>query len=408
MKKVTSIGIIGSGTMGGGIAQVAAEKGFTVRLLDITDAIVNKAVERIKKTLSKSVEKGKLTADAMEAVIKRINPTTNIENLKDADLIIEAVFEDMSVKMDVFKKLERLCAPDTIFASNTSTLSITGMAAKVAFPARFLGLHFFNPVPLMRLVEVIPALQTSAETVDTCMAVAKQMRKTAIKVSDCPGFLVNRCFLPYAGEAMLAAQEGAALPADIDAAVKQAGMPMGPLALNDMVGLDVGVHSFPILNEAYGDRHPEPVLFRRLADAGRLGLKTGGRGIYNNGQIDDEFLAIINTIQKETKVASAGFTADRVILREVNEAAYCLQEEVASAEDIDRAMVLGTGFPCDSKGVGGPLHWADEKGLDWVLSQLNTYKDTLGHRFWPHHLLKQYVSAGYLGKKSKKGFFEYP
>ena len=408
MKRVTTIGIAGAGAMGAGIAQVAAETGFTVFLLDVNDALVTKAVERIRRALSKSVEKGKLSPETMDAILNRINPTSKAEDLKAADIVIEAIFEDISAKMDIFKNLENRCAPDTIFASNTSTLSITGMAARITHSDRFVGLHFFNPVPSMRLVEVIPALQTSADTVAACLAVAKQMRKIAIKVVDCPGFLVNRIFLPYAGEAMLAAQEGAALPGDIDAAVKQAGFPMGPLALNDMVGIDVGVHSFPILYEGYGDRFPVPILFKRLADVGRLGLKTNGKGIYNNGKIDEEFHAIIRKIQDETKVTSAGFSADRLILRQVNEAVYCLQENVASPEDIDRAMALGTGFPCDANGLGGPLRWADEKGLDWVLAKLNEYKETLGHRFWPHPLLKQYVAAGYLGKKTRKGFFEYP
>jgi 3-hydroxyacyl-CoA dehydrogenase len=173
-----------------------------------------------------------------------------------------------------------------------------------------------------------------------------------------------------------------------------------------MVGIDVGVHTFPIVHEAYGDRFPVPLLFKRLLQAGRLGSKSG-KGIYVNGKVDDEFLKIVGGVQNETGLRSTEFSADRLILRQVNEGIYCLQEKIATAEDIDRAMVLGTGFPSDEKGVGGPLHWADNKGLDWVLDRLNHFKDSLGSRFWPHFLLKQYVAAGCLGKKVKKGFFEY-
>jgi 3-hydroxyacyl-CoA dehydrogenase len=234
----------------------------------------------------------------------------------------------------------------------------------------------------------------------------KEIKKIPIKAKDCPGFLVNRIIMPYAGEAMLAAQEGAASPLEIDEAMKKEGFPMGPLTLNDMVGIDVGVHTFPILFEAYGERFPVPVLFKKLFERGRLGTKSG-KGIYANGKVDNEFLDIVREIQNETGIKNTEFSPERLILRQVNEAIYCIQEGIATAEDIDRAMVLGTGFPCDEKGLGGPLHWADERGLDWVLDKLNHFKDSLGPRFWPHYMLKNYVYAGYLGRKTKRGFFSY-
>ena len=404
--EIRKVGILGAGTMGGGIAHVVAQAGFEVFLLDLSDALVRGAIEKIEKSLAKNVEKGKLSSQEMGQILGRIHPTTHVEDLRSANIIVEAVFEDIEFKTDLFKKLNDLCPSETIIASNTSTLSITRMAATVSPSERFLGLHFFNPVPAMRLVEVIPGLQTSSEIVDTCMDFAKRIKKIPIKAQDCPGFLVNRIFMPYAGEAMLAAQEGAGRPEEIDESIKQNGFPMGPLTLNDMVGIDVGVHTFPILNEAYGERFPVPLLFERLFHAGRLGVKSG-KGIYANRKVDDEFFEIIRKIQDETGIKNTEFSVERLILRQVNEAIYCLQEKIATADDIDRAMVLGTGFPCDEKGVGGPLHWADEKGLDWVLDKLNYFKDTLGPRFWPHPLLKQYVAAGYLGKKVKKGFFQY-
>ena len=404
--EINKVGILGAGTMGVGIAQVLAQVGFQVVIIDVSEELVRKGIEKMERNLSKSVERGKLSPAEKENILQRINPTINIESLKDSELIIEAVFEDLKIKISLFKRLDALCSPDTIFASNTSTLSITQMAARISRQERFLGLHFFNPVPMMRLVEVIPGLQTSREAVDLGINIVKAIKKVPVLARDCPGFLVNRIFLPYVGEAMLVAQEGAALPQEIDEAIMKIGFPMGPLTLNDMVGIDVGVHTFPIMHDAYGERFPVPLLFERLFKAGRMGMKSG-KGIYVNEKVDDEFFEIVRKIQTETGIKNTEFSTERLILRQANEAIYCLQEKIATTEDIDRAMVLGTGFPSDESGVGGPLHWADEKGLDWILEKLNYFKGTLDNRFWPHYLLNQYVTAGYLGKKVKKGFFGY-
>jgi len=404
--EISRVGVLGAGAMGSGIAHAVAQAGVPVRMMDLSENLVKEGIERIAKNLSRSVEKGKLSTQQRNEILKKITPAVDIRDMKNSELIIEAIFEDLALKLSLFERLDALCPKETIFASNTSTLSITRMAAGVSRSGRFLGLHFFNPVPVMRLVEVIPGLQTSQETVNQGIDFIKRIKKVSAVAKDCPGFLVNRIVMPYAGEAMLAAQEGAASPTEIDEAMKKAGFPMGPLALNDMVGIDVAVHTFPPMHEGYGDRFPVPVLFEKLFQAGRLGLKSG-KGIYVNGLVDDEFLEIVQKIQSESGIKCAEFSSDRLILRQVNEAVCCLQEKIASAEDIDRAMVLGTGFPADEKGVGGPLHWADDMGLDWVLDKLNRYKDSLGSRFWPHFLLKQYVAAGYLGKKVKKGFFEY-
>ncbi len=392
--------------MGIGIAQAVAQAGLPVRMLDLSEVLVKGGIEKIGQNLARGVEKGRLSAQQKEEILNRIGPTLDLEELKDCGLIVEAVFEDLALKSNLFRRLDSICPSETILASNTSTLSITQMAAGVSRSMKFLGLHFFNPVPAMRLVEVIPGIQTSRQAVQTGIDFVKRMKKIPIEVKDCPGFLVNRVFMPYAGEAMLSAQEGAASPFEIDEAAKKAGFPMGPLALNDMVGMDVGVHTFPIMHEAYGERFPVPILFERLLRAGRLGVKSG-KGIYATGKVDDEFYEIIRKIQSDTEIKKSEFSAERLVLRQVNEAIHCLQEKIATAEDIDKALVLGTGFPADETGVGGPLHWADDRGLDWVLHKLNYFRNTLGPRFWPHFLLKQYVAAGYLGKKVKKGFFEY-
>ncbi len=309
---INQVGVLGAGTMGSGIAQVAAQTGLEVVLMDVSETLAQAGVRKIEKSLSRSVEKGKLTSQQMEETLRRITSTQDIEALKHCQLIIEAVFEDLRVKLDLLCRLDKLCPPETLLASNTSTLSITRMAAGVSRSGNFLGLHFFNPVPVMRLVEVIPGLQTSRETVQAGMDFAKRIKKVPIEAQDCPGFLVNRIFMPYAGEAMLAVQEGAASPLEIDGAAKKAGFPMGPLALNDLVGMDVGVHTFPIMHEAYGERFPVPQLFERLARAGRLGVKSG-KGIYADGEVDEDFFNIVRTIQEET-----GIKADDVFCGKVD------------------------------------------------------------------------------------------
>jgi 3-hydroxyacyl-CoA dehydrogenase len=404
--EIREVGVLGAGTMGSGIAQVLAQAGFPVVLLDVSAQVVERGFERIQGSLLRNVEKGRLSLKDKEESLQRIRLATKVEELRDADLIVEAVIEDIGAKAGLFRQLSELCPHETVFASNTSTLSITQIARSVSRPERFLGLHFFNPVSSMRLVEVVRGLQTSEHTLELGMNFAKRIKKVPVQVRDCPGFLVNRVFMPYAGEAMFAAQEGAANPADIDESMKAFGFPMGPLVLNDMVGIDVGCHTFPILQESYGERFPVPLLFERLFKAGRLGSKVG-KGIYVDGKADAEFFEIARGIQKETGIKNTGFSAERLVLRQVNEAVCCLQEKIATAEDIDRAMVLGTGFPADDKGRGGPLHWADRMGLDWVLEKLEHFRKALGGRFLPHFLLKQYVAAGYLGVKARKGFFEY-
>jgi 3-hydroxyacyl-CoA dehydrogenase len=332
----------------------------------------------------------------------RITGTVALQDAAKVDLVIEAILEDRKIKGDLFRNLNTICGSETVFATNTSTLSVTDLGALSGRTPRFLGLHFFNPVHAMKLVEVIPGLDTEKGVVDDAVAAVKALRKAPIVVQDCPGFLVNRVLLSYIGEALLCAQEGIS-PEEIDGEAKKAGFPMGPLELSDMVGWDVSLHTLPILYDGYGERFPFPPLVKKLNDAGRLGLKTG-KGIYCNGQVDDEFREIVKNLGTSRK--GDGFSIDRLILRQVNEAIYCLQEGVASAEEIDRAMVLGTAFPNEA-GLGGPLHWADEKGLDLVLQRLNHFKDTLGSRFWPHHLLKGYVAAGYSGKAAGRGFFKY-
>lgn len=396
------IAVIGAGAMGAGIAQVAAAASLEVVLVDIKPEFVEGGMARIEGRFASDVKKGKLSPEDKDRAMGLIRGTTDNADIRDVDLAIEAIIEDREAKGNLFRSLNGICCPETVFATNTSTLSVTDLAGLSGRSDRFLGLHFFNPVHAMKLVEVIPGLDTGKEVVEEAAATMKAIRKAPAVVQDCPGFLVNRILLSYMNEVLLAAEEGIS-PEIIDGEVKKLGFPMGPLELSDMVGWDVSLHTFPILHQAYGERFPELKLVRKLNDAGRLGLKSG-KGVYNNGQIDDEYRAMVASIG--SKGSGAAFSADRLILKQINEAIYCLQEGVGSAEDIDKAMVLGTGFPNEA-GVGGPLHWADGKGLDWLLAGLEKLAATEGPRFWPHHLLRTYVAGGRLGKKTGRGFFNY-
>jgi 3-hydroxyacyl-CoA dehydrogenase len=400
-----TVAVVGAGTMGSGIAQTVARAGILVILIDVAKEVVDKARSQIDGRMNKEVEKGKITSEEKAQVLSRIQGSVGLKDVSSIDLVIEAAVEDATIKADIFKALNQMCAPQVFFATNTSTLSITALGALSGRPERFIGLHFFNPANVMKLTEVVPGLTTSTEAVRFGVDFINRLGKIPIVVKDCPGFVVNRILLPYVTEAFIAAGEGIS-PTETDQAVRKAGFPMGPMELNDMVGIDVSLHTFPILHEAYGDRFPVPPLARKLYEAGRLGVKTK-KGVYSDGTVDDEYRRIVKGLQGNVTAANLPFTAERLILRQVNEAVYCLQEGIASAEDIDRAMVLGTGFPVDSNGLGGPLHWADEKGLDHVLTMLNGYKARLGVRFWPHHLLKNYVHAGLIGKKAHRGFFAY-
>jgi 3-hydroxyacyl-CoA dehydrogenase len=399
---INKVAVIGAGAMGAGVAQVMATASMEVALIDIADQFVANGMKRIEGALASNVKKGRIAPEEKDRVMGLIHPSTNQQDAAGSGLIIEAIIEDRKAKGELFQNLNRICGPETIFATNTSTLSVTELATLSGRVPGFLGIHFFNPVPVMKLVEVIPGLDTEKDAVEGAMACIKAIKKLPVVVQDCPGFLVNRILLSYMNEVILAAEEGVS-PEVIDSEAKRIGFPMGPLELDDMVGWDVSLHTFPILHDAYGDRFPELKLVKKLNDAGRLGLKSG-KGVYLNGQVDDEFRGIVASLG--SKGSGAPFTIDRLVLKLVNEAVYCLQEGVATAEDIDKAMVLGVGFP-NVAGVGGPLHWADEYGLDQVVSKLEELAKIEGSRFWPHHLLKTYVAAGRLGKKTNNGFFKY-
>jgi 3-hydroxyacyl-CoA dehydrogenase len=295
----------------------------------------------------------------------------------------------------------------TIFATNTSALCVSEMAAATKRPHKVVGLHFFNPASVMKLVEVIPGLDTSQETVDDVQMFAESLRKIVVVVQDCPGFLVNRLLSPYLGEAVMCVQEGAATPEEIDTAATAFGWPMGPFTLMDMLGIDVCYHVGKYLNEEYGERMPAAALYEELFKAKRWGEKTGA-GFYNYTVEDVEPLdKIIARLQAEGKAQKGTkFSMDRLMMPLVNEAAACLLENVARAGDIDMGMIAGTGMKVGEDRMG-PLEYADTVGLDEVLARLQEFQALYGERFRPNRLLKTKVRANHLGKKVGKGFKEY-
>jgi 3-hydroxybutyryl-CoA dehydrogenase len=268
--------------MGAGIAQVSAVAGYPTVVRDVSDEVLARGRAGIVRSLDRFVEKGKLTAADRDAALARLRFTTELPALPGAGLIIEAVTEDLAVKNELWQALDRLCPPETIFASNTSSLSIASMASATRRPDRFVGLHFFNPVPLMPLVEVVRTATTSAETFDRALAFGRSLGKEAVAAQDRPGFIVNRLLVPYLLDAMRAREQGVASTADIDTAMKLgAGHPMGPLMLADMIGHDTMLKVAEIMFAEYREaQYAPPAILRRLVDSGRLGRKSG-KGFYD-------------------------------------------------------------------------------------------------------------------------------
>jgi 3-hydroxybutyryl-CoA dehydrogenase len=282
MREITRVGVLGTGQMGSGIAQAAAVAGYPTVARDVETGLLAKGERAIQQSLDKLVEKAKLAAADRDAALARLTFTVHLQDLAGCDLIIEAVTESLALKTELWRALDPLCPPGTIFASNTSSLSIGAMAAATERPDRFIGLHFFNPVPLMPLVEVVRAISTSRETFETAEAFARRLGKEPIAAQDRPGFVVNRLLVPYLLDAARARESGLASTADIDRGMQLGcGHPMGPLALLDFVGLDTVVRIAEIMFDEFGEaRFAPPPLLRRMVTAGLHGRKSG-RGFYD-------------------------------------------------------------------------------------------------------------------------------
>ena len=397
-------GVVGAGTMGAGIAQVITYAGIPVVLKDVNQELVDKGIAKIREIYQKRVDKGKMSSSELESKLTLVSGAATYDSFKDVDIVIEAVPEKMDLKKKVFQDLEGRVSENTIFATNTSALSISELGAATKRPEKVVGMHFFFPAHVMKLIEVIPGLATNNETVDDVVAFSESLRKIPVKVNECAGFLVNRLLMPYLNEAACCLQEGAASVQEIDQAMVQFGLPMGPFTLVDNLGLDVCFDVVKVLLDSYGNRMSPAEIWSKLYEAKRYGMKTGAGFYEYDGRNDGLLQKIITGLQKKPGAKKTEFSAERLIYPMINEAALCVEEHVAAESDIDMSMVAGTGFPQDKEGI---LHYADQVGLDVVLKTLESLYQEFGARFWPAPRLRRMVGAGFLGKKSGRGFFEY-
>jgi 3-hydroxyacyl-CoA dehydrogenase/enoyl-CoA hydratase/3-hydroxybutyryl-CoA epimerase len=385
--------VLGAGIMGGGIAQLVADKGIPVRMKDLRAEALLTALRQASRIWREQVDKKRLTPREMRQKLGFIAPALDDTGLARVDIVLEAVVENLDVKQKVLAAMEDRIGERAIFASNTSTLPISDIAARAVRPERVVGMHFFNPVHRMPLVEVIAGQRSSPEAVSTVHAFALELGKVPVVVRDAPGFLVNRILMLYFNEALRVLSEGVTID-DADRAMLSFGMPMGPFALMDEIGLDTGQHAAGVLEGAFGKRigAATPAL-QSIVASGRLGKKNGkGFYHYRNGQRTRPDAAV-------AKLAAAGVPVqlpeetlqERMVLAMVNEAAICLEDGVVrEPRDVDIAMVFGTGFPPFR---GGLLRYADAIGPAILVDRLARLADAHGERFRPAGLLRDMVRA---------------
>jgi len=379
--------LAGAGTMGSGIAWALDNQRIDVRFKVRSVPSAAKALVKIRGIYETMKTHHKIDRRHIRLNMDRITYAVDDAGFGRSDIVIEAVSEEIDVKKTVYRTFESLLKPEAIIATNTSSISITALAEGLAHPERFIGMHFFNPVERMPLVEVIPGAMTSDATVATVITLVRTMGKTPIRVKDSPGFLVNRILLPYLKEAALMFEAGESVE-KIDRALKQFGMPMGALLLIDEVGLDIGSEVAGVLHNAYGERMAMSPLLDKMVQKGWLGKKSG-TGFYNHTRKHPTLNPGVDTLQEGTERLDDRTIVERALYIMINEASRCLEEEVvADAAHLDMAMVLGTGFPPFR---GGVLRYADSVGIPQIVETLQTLAATYGSRFEPSALLRSMV-----------------
>ncbi|HWN99345.1 MAG TPA: 3-hydroxyacyl-CoA dehydrogenase NAD-binding domain-containing protein [Blastocatellia bacterium] len=396
--EIRKAAVIGGGTMGGGIAMNYANAGIPVIVREVSQEILDRGLATIAKNYANSVKKGRFSQEVMDRRMSLITPTTTYDGFEDADIVVEAVFEGMELKKQVFGELDKICKPQAVLASNTSTLNIDEIASATSRPQMVIGHHFFSPANVMRLLEIVRGKATSNEVIATSMALARRLKKVGVLVGNCRGFVGNRMFHPYMREAQFLVEEGAGIP-NVDKALYDFGMAMGPLATGDLAGLDVGWR----IRKEYKDDQTEARGLKvadRLCEMGRFGQKTGaGYYLYDENRRaipDPDVEKLAEQVAAENGITRRSIGADEIVERTiyalVNEGAKILEEGYAlRAVDIDIIYINGYGFPARR---GGPMWYGDTVGLAKVYSRVCEFYDQMGEVWKPAPLLKQLAEQG--------------
>jgi 3-hydroxyacyl-CoA dehydrogenase len=363
---IKKIAVIGAGLMGSGISYVSAASGYNVIMMDINDEAVVKGMDRLRSYVESGVKRGKLSDSEADELLGCVETTTSAEDaVSDVDLVIEAVYENMDVKKDLFKRMDAAADSRTILASNTSSLSISELGKVTGRPEKVVGMHYFSPVPAMKLLEVIVGERTSDDTINSAIEVGEKQGKTTVKAKDSPGFIVNRIRAKMGRECILTYERGIATLREIDTALKeQYGAPMGPFELSDFVGLDVSLGTFTTLYRELGDCFKPPETLKRLVEAGTLGRKTG-IGFYQYGEGEESEL-------EEPKGVDPEWLTLRIILPYLKEAMIEVEEGIATKEDINKAMKLGTNYR------EGPFDTIERLGLDTIREEMKKLHSEFG------------------------------